>query len=174
MTYQTSINHTLKRSGTTLPSAIPDERLYFAGLKKPQMLPETMLRNTLKDDIINFITDNPLVAFGGSVATGMGLYYGTKAKIVTPLPSRASEHYADAVKSVMGGVAGLVAGSGIIKYITQEPLEVENLRRDIQSLEKAKRNAKKHKKAPQNLKPIMNLQKKSENYDIDMTKLFQN
>jgi hypothetical protein len=174
MTYQTSINHTLKRSGATLPSAIPDERLYFAGLKKPSMLPESMPRNTLKDDIINFVTDNPLVALGGTVAAGMGLYYGTKTKAVIVPPPSVSEHYADAVKSVMGGVAGLVAGSGVIKYMAQEPLEVENLRRDIKSLEKAKKIAKSYKTTPKKLMPIINTQKKSENYDIDMTKLFQN
>jgi hypothetical protein len=170
---QQNINNPITR---TLGS-VPDERLYFAGLKNTASSNKNTLdnnKNSLMNTVTDLIMDNPLESLAVGIVAGMGLYYGGKPKKSVVISS-SSKTYTDALKSMMTGTACLIASSGIIKYMTQEPLEVEKLRRDITQLQKKNKIAKQKSKQIKSLKsvPIVtNTPKATNYYDAEIAKLF--
>lgn len=184
MTYKKSINHSMVSASqiplsiqNAIPDAIPGDRTYFAGIKKPDtassVSPENARGNTIALDILDFIQDNPLLALGGAVLTGGGLYLlgGNKSakipKVVNP-----AKHYTDAITYSFGGLAALIASNGVSKRLSQESVEGMTLRYELKKLQNAK---KKHtpQKSIKKIEPRLNNHISSDICDIDMSKFFQ-
>jgi WD40 repeat protein len=170
----TSSPSRLKNAGTKILSSIPDERLYFAGLKNSAMYNQRNSSNSVTDYITDLIMDNPLTTIGAGIVAGMGLYYGTKSK--KPVQTNdISKNYSNAIKSIMTGTACLIASSGVVKYMTQEPVEIDKLRQDLKSLdEKRKISVRKKKKAihKKSVTPINDTITKMNYYDKEIATLF--
>ncbi len=180
MTYKKSINHSMA-SASQIPSsiqnAIKNERTYFSGIKKPDTVPyspsENSWGNSIALDMIDFIQDNPLLALGGTVLTGGGLYLlgGNKSpkipKVVNP-----ATYYTDAITSTMGGIATLIACAGVAKRLSQESPETLSLRYEFEKLQHAKRKYTPNKSVKE-IKPHLDTHISSDVYDRDMSKFFQ-
>jgi hypothetical protein len=139
----------------SLPNAMPtmpqagnlgdNARTYFAGLKPSALntpdIPNmgTTKKSNLAGDIIDFIMDNPLVALGGTALLGGGLsLYGRHKKARIPKHDDI-KIYTDAIKYSMGGIAGLILGHGVIKRLSQEPIESLVLKNELKNLQKTQK-----------------------------------
>jgi hypothetical protein len=162
-----------------MPSTQQSERLYFAGIKKPAT--DTPKESNLAGDIIHFIQDNPLVALGGSALATGGLYlYGGYRNKKIPVMTNPAKRYTDAIQYSMMGLATLIAGTGIMKRVSQESPETFALKCELKKLQNAQRKSMfsnhifKTSKPPQEKPKVIHNKLSDEVYDKDMPTLFQN
>lgn len=178
MTYDKLIHQSMSPT-YKMPSTQQNERLYFAGIKKP--MTDTPKDSNLAGDIIHFIQDNPLVALGGAALATGGLYlYGGYRNKKIPVITNPAKRYTDAIQYSMLGLASLVAGAGIIKSLSKESPEILALRYELKNLQNAQRKSMfsnytfKTSKQSQEKSKVIDNTLSDDVYDNDMSKLFQN